>query len=1074
MKIKVNISLKLIGLMLAVSVLPLLVFQLVSYRVVSQTTVEVATHHYAHLLQSELSYLNLQTDQIDALGESPVWADELRRLRAMAEMLQGEDANYVDLLTQERLGQLLSGYANLGGLDSIDLYTPDGFHYHMGEPLGQTKAVRLNEQISRAKEAAGRNVWLGIDAANPGFNNRNVIVSVKSIYSSAAGGAMPQSVGVLRCNLSTEYLYGHFNNLKLDPGAQLLLVDDQRRLLFHADKKLIGQPLAEGLAPLLLGASGTLTMQFGQDDVLLSYRQVPDKNWYLISIVPQTTLLAPMRLIKRANVALLLAGLLLIALITLLYTRRVVEPLQLVSDAFRNYQAGHLVPDWRLPKLKAWVQIAELANWFNAFLDSMQSQRQSQQALRESEERYRTAFLTSPDSVNITRLSDGLYLDVNEGFLKTFGWTREECLGRTTADIKLWHNPQDRDRLVEAVQRDGYCENFEASLVTRDARILTCLMSVHVLDFKGQRCILAVTRDITARKAAEDQLRKLSQALEQSSDSVIITDIEGNIEYVNEAFVRNTGYSREEALGKNPRMLKSGSTPRETYSAMWTAINSGQPWSGELVNRRKDGTACVEWTVLSPIRQADGKVTHYVAVQTDITVKKQTEERINNLAFFDALTELPNRRLLLDRMKQALASNARNERYGALMFIDLDNFKTLNDSLGHDIGDLLLQQTAQRLVGCVREGDTVARLGGDEFVLLLESLSENAQDAAASAEAVGSKVLQALNQPYQLAGITCHSSASIGVTLFVDHQGSMEDLLKRADLAMYQAKEAGRNTLRFFEPEMQATVAARAELESDLHAAVRGGQFAVYYQAQIDRDGAVTGVEALLRWKHPQRGLVSPLTFIVLAERTGLIVPIGRWVLEKACSQLHAWSHRPEMRDLSIAVNVSARQLFQADFVEQVLAILEKTGANPKQLKLELTESVLVTNIEDIITKMQTLKTIGVGFSLDDFGTGYSSLSYLKRLPLDQLKIDQSFVRDILTDPNDAAIAKMVIALAYSLGLAVIAEGVETLSQRDFLAVQGCHAYQGYLFSKPVAIEEFEDFALKTGCRASARAGALS
>ncbi len=682
-------------------------------------------------------------------------------------------------------------------------------------------------------------------------------------------------------------------------------------------------------------------------------------------------------------------------------------------------------------------------------------------ALRESEERYRTAFLTSPDSVNITRLSDGLYLEVNDGFLKMLGWTREESMGRTSLDMNIWQKPQDRQRLVAALQRDGHCENLEAGFVGKDGRVIIGLMSAHMMELKGQPCVLTVTRDITERKATEDQLRKLSQAIEQSSDSVIITNVDATIEYVNEAFVRSTGFSREEALGKNPRILQSGKTPRETYTAMWDAMIHGKPWNGEFVNQHKDGREYIESAVLSPIRQSDGRITHYVAVNTDITAKKEAQDRINSLAFYDPLTELPNRRLLLDRLKRATAASARNGRYGALLFIDLDNFKTLNDTLGHDIGDLLLQQTGVRLAECVREGDTVARLGGDEYVLLLESLSEDAQDAATSAKAVGEKILLALNQPYQLAGFTCHSSPSIGVTLFADHSGSLEDLLKHADLAMYQAKEAGRNTLRFFEPEMQAAVSTRAALESDLREALQTGQFLLYYQAQVDRAGGITGVEALLRWHHPQRGLVSPLTFIPLAEDTGLVVPIGRWVLEVACAQLSAWSCRPEMSGLSIAVNVSARQFFQLDFVAQILAILEQTGANPNRLKLELTESLLVSNIEDVITKMQTLKAIGVGFSLDDFGTGYSSLSYLKRLPLDQLKIDQSFVRDILTDANDAAIAKMVIVLAGSLGLAVIAEGVETVPQRDFLAVHGCHAYQGYLFSKPIPIEEFEEFAAR-------------
>jgi diguanylate cyclase (GGDEF)-like protein len=451
-----------------------------------------------------------------------------------------------------------------------------------------------------------------------------------------------------------------------------------------------------------------------------------------------------------------------------------------------------------------------------------------------------------------------------------------------------------------------------------------------------------------------------------------------------------------------------------------------------------------------------------VAVKSDITARKEAEERINNLAFFDPLTGLPNRRLLMDRLKHAIASANRTDRHAALLFIDLDNFKTLNDTLGHDIGDLLLRQTAQRLLGCVREGDTVARLGGDEFVVLLEHVSTQLQDTASSAETVAGKILAALNQSYQLDSFTCHSSASIGVTLFSDHHGNLEDLLKRADLAMYQAKTAGRNTLRFFDPQMQVAVTTRAALEEDLREALRSQQFLLFYQAQVDGAGAITGVEALLRWQHPRRGLVSPAEFIPLAEDTGLIVPIGRWVLETACAQLSAWAARPDRRALNIAVNVSARQFYSQDFVEQVTQVLDSSGAAPQRLKLELTESLLVTHIEDVISKMQTLKAAGVCFSLDDFGTGYSSLSYLKKLPLDQLKIDQSFVRDILVDPNDAAIAKMVVALAESLGLAVIAEGVETDAQRSFLAELGCHAYQGYLFSRPLPLDEFEQLAARS------------
>jgi len=446
----------------------------------------------------------------------------------------------------------------------------------------------------------------------------------------------------------------------------------------------------------------------------------------------------------------------------------------------------------------------------------------------------------------------------------------------------------------------------------------------------------------------------------------------------------------------------------------------------------------------------------------DITGHKKAEEEIRSLAFSDPLTGLPNRRLLMDRLEQALVGAMRHGHQDALLFVDMDDFKTLNDSLGHDKGDQLLQQIAQRVLSCVREGDTVARLGGDEFVVLLEDLDESPQEAATQAEAVARKIHNALRQPYQLDSHGYHSTASIGVTLFGGAQReSIDEPLKRAELAMYKAKAVGRNNLRFFEPEMRSAINARATLEADLHEALTQGQFLLYYQAQVGADAHLTGVEALVRWQHPERGLVPPTEFIAVAEASGLILSLGRWVLVTACKQLAAWAQRPEMADLTISVNVSARQFRLPNFVEDVLAILDATCANAERLKLELTESLLLDNMKDIIAKMSALKGSGVGFSLDDFGTGYSSLSYLQRLPLHELKIDQGFVRDILTDPNDAAIAKMVVALAESMGLVVIAEGVETEAQRDALAGLGCHAYQGYLFSRPLPLAEFEAFAVR-------------
>ena len=433
-----------------------------------------------------------------------------------------------------------------------------------------------------------------------------------------------------------------------------------------------------------------------------------------------------------------------------------------------------------------------------------------------------------------------------------------------------------------------------------------------------------------------------------------------------------------------------------------------------------------------------------------------TEEEIRSLAFYDPLTQLPNRRLLQERLRHAMIGSGRSGRAGALLFIDLDNFKTLNDTLGHDMGDMLLQQVGARLVRCIREGDTVARLGGDEFVVMLEGLAPESADAAPQAEAIGRKILAALNVAYDLAGRRHQGTSSIGITLFESNRHAIDELMKRADLAMYEAKTAGRNTLRFFDPHMQTVVSARAALEHDLREGLALGQFVLYYQSQRDVNSRVTGAEVLLRWLHPERGLVAPNEFIPLTEETGLIIPIGQWVLESACRQLATWARAECSAHLSIAVNISVRQFRQPDFVGQVLQALAESGADARRLKLELTESLLMEDVEEIIGKMSALKRHGVMFSLDDFGTGYSSLSYLKRLPLDQLKIDQSFVRDVTVDPNDAAIASTIVALAHHMGLDVIAEGVETAAQADFLISIGCCAFQGYLYGPPVPLAQFE------------------
>ncbi|WP_295456629.1 bifunctional diguanylate cyclase/phosphodiesterase [uncultured Thiodictyon sp.] len=592
-------------------------------------------------------------------------------------------------------------------------------------------------------------------------------------------------------------------------------------------------------------------------------------------------------------------------------------------------------------------------------------------------------------------------------------------------------------------------QRMELTLRASDGTNVPCYLSVSCLligEVLGSFCVVAT--DLTEQKRSEAILaaEKLARLiLDQTAEAIVVCDNASRIIRASAVAYRLCG---EDPLDQPFERAFALERPDGAGVSLADLLRVGEQRRVEAKLERRGEFFHLVVSV-GPLVGPLGDKLGSVVTLTDITQRKAAEEQIERLAFYDPLTRLPNRRRLLERLHQAVETGARSRRPGALMFIDLDNFKVLNDTLGHDVGDLLLQQAAGRLLDCVRESDTVARLGGDEFVVMLEGLGERAEAAAAKAQDIGVKVLAALNEPYQLADHRCHSTASLGITLIADHQTPVEDLLKQADLAMYQAKAAGRNTLRFFNPDMQAALEARSALETQLRDGLRDGQFLLYYQAQVDDAGSLTGAEALVRWQHPQRGLITPYEFIPLAEETGLILPLGHWVLESACGQLAAWAHQPQRAHLTLAVNVSARQFRDPGFVDQVRTALAASGADPHRLKLELTESLLLEDVTDTIAKMTALKSLGLGFSLDDFGTGYSSLSYLKRLPLDQLKIDQSFVRDALDNPNDAAIVRAILALAPNLNLTVIAEGVETQAQRAFLIENGCRAFQGYLFGRP-------------------------
>ena len=561
-------------------------------------------------------------------------------------------------------------------------------------------------------------------------------------------------------------------------------------------------------------------------------------------------------------------------------------------------------------------------------------------------------------------------------------------------------------------------------------------------------------RLVNANERANQRSRIL---LQNASDGVHIIDGDGNVIEASDAFCRMLGYAHADLIGMNVSKWDALFPDHELQAGLARLLASSEVHTFESAYRRRDGSV-LPVEVSSFALKVDGKTVLFNSAR-DISARKSSEAEVRKLAYFDPLTGLPNRRLLMERLEFALEACVRDKRLGALLFIDLDNFKAVNDTVGHDEGDRLLEQVAAILGHCVRKDDTVARLGGDEFVVMLDDLSGDPDETIRHAESIGNKILQALHKRFELGSSEHRVSASVGVTLFGDHPGErIDEPLKRADMAMYQAKLAGRNALCFFDPRMQADVRARAEVEAGLWEALEQQQFVLHYQPQIGADGTVVGAEALVRWQHPERGTVLPAEFIPLAEDSGLILRLGRWVLETACAQLAAWAADPQRAHLSIAVNVSARQFRHEDFVAEVLDVLARSGANPARLELELTESSLVIDVDKVAAKMDALKARGVGFALDDFGTGYSSLAYLKRLPLDQLKIDRSFVRDILIDPNDAAIARMIIVLAENLGLDVVAEGVESEEQRVFLAQQGCRTYQGNLFSRPLPVAELEGY----------------
>jgi diguanylate cyclase (GGDEF)-like protein/PAS domain S-box-containing protein len=678
--------------------------------------------------------------------------------------------------------------------------------------------------------------------------------------------------------------------------------------------------------------------------------------------------------------------------------------------------------------------------------------------LLHSEERFRRAIEEAPFPIMI-HAENGEVLALSRAWIEITGYSLAEI--PTTSQ---WTEKAYRERKNSAMEEIETLYSLELRKQQGEYLVHCKDGNQRIWEFSsvslgrlpdGRRMAMSMASDVTERKQTEDKLasseRRFRTILQTALDGFWIVNPERRILEANEAYCQMSGYSQQELCGMRIAELDTQDSDVDTTILANKAREQGR-LRYESIHRRKDGSLFYVDVSITYLPLEGG---HFAVFLHDITERKRAEQQIQELAYFDGLTKLPNRRLMMDRLRHAIIANSRSRRNGALLFIDLDHFKILNDTYGHAEGDLLLQQAAHRFTASVREGDTVARLGGDEFIVILEDLSESSLEAADQIKQIGHKILDSLRQPFTLSGRQYLSSGSIGAVMFRDAPDSLDDLLKLADIAMYQAKTAGRNTLCFNDPVVQAAVKARALMEEDLRLAIARNELQLYYQPQICQ-GSLTGAEALIRWISPKRGMVMPDEFISLAEETNLILDVGNWVLETACAQIVDWAKRPETRELIVAINVSARQFHQPDFVERVLGALDSSGADPGRLKLELTESMLLDNVENVIAKMNQLKQKGLCFSLDDFGTGYSSLAYLSRLPMDQLKIDKSFVQNLLADPHCGAIAQTIIALGQTLGLSVIAEGVEAEEQLEFLERMGCKSFQGYLFGKPLSIMDFE------------------
>lgn len=1102
-----KISTRLLLLFLLVAVLPLLLFGYFSLKQAEATLREAKLSAMSNLADKKTtqvgSYLAERVQDVSLLVRGPRVMSSIAELPA-AYAAGSRSAKYLreDALNRQYFARYVE---ELGIFYDVFLITPQGeIIYSQKHEADFASNLRTGSERDSQLAWAFRAVLMSLEPVVSGYEYY-APSQAPAMFIAAPIMDHGQFMGVFAVQLGNELFYrvatdatglgltGEVAFAQRDADGALytapLKYQADAAMKFRlSDRELAANPMANALS----GDSGEgLKEDYRGKQVMAAWRYLPGLDWGMVVKIDADEVLAPIYEQKKQLLESLLGVLLLTGLAAYYFGRQISDPLNElaqisdgVSRGDMGRQADELAPG----------ELGLFARSFNRMSDKLQAMYQSLED--RIEERTRELNVTNEqfqeEIIERIQIEKSLLeakgeLEQQQALLNEAqrlgqigSWQLDLVSGELRWSDEIYRlfeldparftpsyenflhaiHPEDRDKVNAA---------YNESLQTRQPYDVMhrLLMSDGRIKWVREHCIsyfddagkplrsVGAVQDITAHKLAEDNLRVAAAAFE-THEGIMITDVCSNILRVNSAFSQITGYTQDEVLGKNPRILSSGRQDKAFYAEMWRQLKEGGAWSGEIWDRRKNGEIYPKWLTITSVKDAGGSVCEYVAVFNDITARKRAEEEIRNLAFFDALTGLPNRRLFLDRFHLAQSMSARSRQCGALLLLDMDKFKTLNDTLGHDYGDLMLVEVGRRIQASVRETDTAARLGGDEFVVLIDAISANMQDASKRVALIVDKIRTALVEPYVLKEHLVHGSPSIGVSMYQGNGESVDTLMKQADMAMYQAKDSGRNTVRFFDPVMQQAVEERARLEADLRGALPANQLQLYYQIQVDAEHRPIGAEALIRWQHPTRGMVPPGQFIPVAEESSLILDIGHWVIETACKQLAQWVVDERMSELKLAINVSGKQFRLSDFVMQLQASIDRHGVIPERLKLELTESVVLEDIADVAAKMHAIKALGVKLSLDDFGTGYSSLAYLKKLPLDQIKIDQSFVRDITTDPNDAVMVQTIIGLAQNFRMNVIAEGVETEAQLAFLKQNECMSFQGYLFGRPLPLEEFE------------------